>query len=119
MSKKVNRAWTIYTTPSIARRIEDECPGVAARVFYNDGCSAFPEEQIVTKVKRYDPITHVDASIDKVSWRSTGNGRSFMPTGAAHPANVPERDWRPGLWAEAYAYAGDKIVAFLKEHPKP
>jgi len=127
MSKviKIVRAWTIYAAPCIVRRVMAAGTGGNARLFDSAGCTLYPEEQVVTEAERLlqacdtpgGAIYWRNSKVERIDWRPIGakQARSFMPNAPSTWADLQ----RPGYWAQLYAEAGDALIAFLKQNPKP
>lgn len=120
--RKVVRVWTIYAAPSIIDRVR-ALSGINARLIPNSGCSAYPEEQTVEERERVvqasdtpgGAIYSKKSVVEVVEWRQLRAGRSFMPNAPSAAADLRE----PGYWDRIYEQAGDALIAFLRQHPKP
>ncbi len=131
MSKK--RAWAVVADGVTVRRlvgmkdergnwvVPPEVEKLSARITANSACFIFPCEPEEYDAERLEPDKETGRlkwnKIKRTRWVRCGPDRDFMPS--PHPGDVPESDWRPGLWAEAFGAAGDALVAYLKEHPRP
>lgn len=63
------------------------------------------------------PIYSKKSVQDRVVWTPLGPGRSFMPSLVGRSTDKELR--KPGFWAQVYLEAGDALVDYLKQRPKP
>lgn len=131
MAKKT---WTIIADGATVKRltgtkdkhgnwiIPPEVPKLSARVIPNAACFIYPSELEEYDAEQLRPDKETGryrwVKVARRRWKVSGAAKNFL-SDDINPTTVVERDWREGLWSEAFKKAGDKLVAFLLENPEP